>query len=66
MGHLGGLLFDGRHSCTEDSFIGHSGLYCGDCLAVSILVCETRSMGFKWERVSLSNGMFILVMEWYA
>ena len=27
--HLGGL-FDGRRSFTEDSFAGHSGLYCGD------------------------------------
>ena len=37
--HLGGLFFDGRRSCTEDSFAGHSGLYCGDFLSVSILVC---------------------------
>ena len=31
---LGGLFFDGRRSCTEDSFAGHSGLYCGDFLMV--------------------------------
>ena len=37
--HLGGLFFDGRHSCTEDSFAGHSGLYFGDFLTVSIVVC---------------------------
>ena len=36
---LGGLLFGGRCFCTKDSFAGHSGLYCGDFLAVSILVC---------------------------
>ena len=36
---LGGLCFDGRHSCTEDSFVGRSGLYRGDSLVVSILVC---------------------------
>ena len=36
---LGGFFFDGRHSCTEDSFAGHSGLYCGDFLMVSILAC---------------------------
>ena len=36
---LGGLFFDGRHSCTKDSFAGHLGLYCGDYLMVSIVVC---------------------------
>ena len=36
---LGGLFFDGRYSCTEDSFAGHLGLYCGDYLTVSIVVC---------------------------
>ena len=36
---LGGFFFDGRRSCTEDSFAGHSGLYCGDYLTVSIVVC---------------------------
>ena len=36
---LGGL-FGGRRFCTEDSFAGHSGLCCGDFLAVStIQVC---------------------------
>ena len=35
---LGGLFFDGRHSCTEDSFAGHSGLYFGDFFTVSIVV----------------------------
>ena len=35
---LGGLFFAGRRSCTEDSFAGHSGLYCGDYLTVSIIV----------------------------
>ena len=38
VGHLGGLFFDGKCSCTEDSFAGHLGLYCGDFLVVSILV----------------------------
>ena len=28
-----------RYFCTEHSFAGHSGLYCGDSLAVSIPVC---------------------------
>ena len=36
--HLGGLFFDGRCSCAGDSFAGHSGLYRGECLMVSILV----------------------------
>ena len=36
---LGGLFFDNRHFCTEDSFLGHSGLYRGESLVVSILVC---------------------------
>ena len=36
---LGGLFFDGRRSCTEDSFVGRSGLYRGESLVVSILVC---------------------------
>ena len=41
---LGGLFFDGRHSCTEDSFAGHSGLYFGDFLMVSIVVCVWYSV----------------------
>ena len=36
---LGGLFFDGKHFCTEDSFAGHLGLYCGNFLAAGILVC---------------------------
>ena len=36
---LGGLFFDGRHSCTKDSFAGHSGLYFSDFFTVSIVVC---------------------------
>ena len=32
-------FFNGRGSCTEDSFAGHLSLYCGDFLMVSILVC---------------------------
>ena len=36
---LGGLFFDGRRPCTEDSFVGRSGLYRGKSLVVSILVC---------------------------
>ena len=40
---------------------GHSGLYCGDFLAVSILVCVRRGRCFKRERASLSNGIPILV-----
>ena len=39
MEHLGGLFFDGRRSCAGDSFAGHLGLYRGDSLVVSILVC---------------------------
>ena len=35
---LGGLFFDGRHSCTEDSFVGRSGLYRNESLVVSTLV----------------------------
>ena len=44
---LGGLFFDGRRSCTGDSFAGHSGLYLGEFLVVSFFVCETRSARFK-------------------
>ena len=36
---LGGLFFDGRCSCARDSFVGHSGLYHGESLMVSILLC---------------------------
>ena len=36
---LGGLFFDGRRSCTEDSFVGRLGLYCGESLVVCILAC---------------------------
>ena len=36
---LGGLFFDGRRSCTKDSFVGHSSLYRGESLVVSMLVC---------------------------
>ena len=32
-------LFIGRRFCTEDALVGHSGLYCGDFLVVSMLVC---------------------------
>ena len=35
--HLGSLFFDGRRSCTEGSFAGLSGLYCGDFLTVVYL-----------------------------
>ena len=59
---LGGLFFDGRHSCIRDSFAGHSGLYRGDSLVVSIylFVCESWLAGFKLECTSLSNGIPIL------
>ena len=36
---LGGLFFDGRRSCAGDSFAGHSGLYRGESVVVSKLVC---------------------------
>ena len=36
---LGGFFFNGRRSCTEDSFVGRSGLYHSESLVVSILVC---------------------------
>ena len=36
---LGGLFFDGRRSCTGDSFVGRSGLYCGESLVVSMFIC---------------------------
>ena len=41
---LGGLFFDGRRSCIEDYFAGHSGVYFGDFLTVSIVVCELSSL----------------------
>ena len=37
--HLGGLFFDGRRSCTKDSFVGRSGLYHSKSFVVNILVC---------------------------
>ena len=43
MGHLRGFL-DDRYFCTQHSFAGHSGLYCGDSLAVSISVCVWRTI----------------------
>ena len=36
---LGGLLFDGRRSCIDGSFVARSGLYRGESLMVSVLVC---------------------------
>ena len=36
---LGGLFFDSWRSCTKDSFVGRSGLYCAESLVVSMLVC---------------------------
>ena len=36
---LGGLFFDGRRSCAGGSFAGHSGVYRGKSVVVSILVC---------------------------
>ena len=39
LGGVSGDLFDGRHSCTEDSFTGHPGLYCGDFLVVLVYMC---------------------------
>ena len=62
MGCLGSLFFDGRCSCTGDSFVGRSDLYFDDFLTVSILVCETWLGGFKWERDFLSNGIVTLVI----
>ena len=44
---LGGLFFNGRRSLGRDTFTGHSGLYCGESLVVSTLVCVTRSECFK-------------------
>ena len=35
---LGGLFFDGRHSCAGDSFAGHLCLLLGKSLVVSILL----------------------------
>ena len=32
-------------SCTEGSFAGHSSLYCGDSLALSVLVCVQVAVG---------------------
>ena len=46
---LGGLFFDGRRFCTEDSFVGRSGLY----LVVSILVVTPLNRG----RFYLVNGV---------
>ena len=36
---LEGLFFDGRRSCAGDSFAGHSSLYHGESLVVSIPLC---------------------------
>ena len=58
--HLGGLLFGGRHFCAEDSFAGLSGLYCGDFLAVSILVCVRRG------RRALNGSVLLLVMAYLS
>ena len=55
---LGGLFFDGRRSryrtCTKDTFAGHSGLYFGDFLVVSIVVGvkyrggQGQLVGYGW------------------
>ena len=42
------------HLHYKDSFTGHSGLYCGNFLVVSILVCVRRR---RWECASLNNGV---------
>ena len=55
VGHLGGLLFDGRYSCTEDSFAGHSCLYCGDFLAVHILVLKISQFLAVLPNLMLDN-----------
>ena len=60
MERLGGLFFDGRRSCAEDSFVGRSGLYRGESFVVSVLVCVRGSVS-GLEQASLSNGVPILV-----
>ena len=42
---LGGFFFDGRHSCSKDSFAGRSGLCCGESLVVSMFICVWDSVG---------------------
>ena len=39
---LEGLFFDGRRSCTRDSFAGHSSLYLGESLVVRLLFLCVR------------------------
>ena len=54
---LGGLFFDGRRSCAGDSFAGHSGLYRGESLLVSI-ICLCVRLG----RRALNRSVLFLVM----
>ena len=59
-GASGGLLFGGRHFCAENSFAGLSGLYCGDFLALSILVCVRHG----WR--ALNGSVLLLVMAYLS
>ena len=52
---LGGLFFDGRCSCTRDSFPGYWASYRGDSLVVSILV-----------RRALNRSMLLLVTAYLS
>ena len=57
---LGGLFFDGRRSCTEDSFVGRLGLYRCESLVVSILVLYSLYYGCNdW-----TNQISCLEVNW--
>ena len=58
VGHLRGL-FGGRYSCTENSFTGHSGLYCG-----RLSHGEYTSLCVRCDRWALNGSVLLLVMAY--
>ena len=54
---LEGLFFNGRHSCTEDCFVGRLGLYFDNFLTV---VCVRRGWG------ALNGSMLLLVTAYLS
>ena len=58
----GGLFFDGRRSCIEDSFVGRSGLYRGRSLVVSMLPPYVHFMsrgGQTWLLIKMAEVTLI-------
>ena len=59
---LGGLFFDARRSCTEDSFVGRSGLYRGESLDRGEYTCLCVRLG--WHALNMNR--FLLVTAYLS